>query len=174
MVPTSPEPENWPVFGMHYQIVRLFSDLLAALDSPQATRDPPKTPNLDDILIQLETWESATILSNYGLHVLLYISAAKLLAYYHMFVSSAREQYSVLVQQELDQCISSLSKIDVTKTAFTRYFNWPLAIIDRVIQDTRASHVVQQKLKDVIHVDPAGKKAYDWVAEGFERRFKPR
>lgn len=167
LVSTSPEPENWPILGMHYQIIRLFSDLLATLD------DTPACCGLGDIIEQLGTWENTSQTDKHGVHILLYISAAKLLAYQHLADSSSdTTQYQSLLQQELENCKDLLPKIDVTVNAFSRYFIWPLAIIDRVIQDPTASLLVQQKLKNMENIDPAGKRAYDWVAEGFERRFK--
>ncbi|QYS99609.1 Zn(2)-C6 fungal-type domain-containing protein [Trichoderma simmonsii] len=167
LVSTSPEPENWPILGMHYQIIRLFSDLLATLD------DTPACCGLGDIIEQLGTWENTSQTDKHGVHILLYISAAKLLAYQHLADSSSdTTQYQSLLQQELENCKDLLPKIDVTVNAFSRYFIWPLAIIERVIQDPTASLLVQQKLKNMENIDPAGKRAYDWVAEGFERRFK--
>jgi hypothetical protein len=183
VVPTSPEAENWPVFGMHYQIIRLLSDLLAAINYSQSSSDTQEFRNLHEVLTQLEIWELDTITYQYGPHILLYISAAKLLGYHHLSMTSSshgyhplpvQEQLDQLVQEELEQCMNCLSTIQVTDSTFTRYFYWPLAIVDRVVQDARASHIVQQKLKDVPLIDPAGEKAYEWVAKGFERRFKTR
>jgi hypothetical protein len=183
VVPTSPEAENWPVFGMHYQIIRILSDLLAAIDHSQTARETHESRNLHEVMTQLETWELETITNGHGPHIMLYILAAKLLGYHHLSMTSSsyhnhsaviQEQLDQLVQQELEQCLSYLSTIQVTNSTFTRYFYWPLAIIDRVVRDTRASYLVEQKLKDVPLIDPAGKKAYEWIAKGFERRFKIR
>jgi hypothetical protein len=152
---------------MHYQIVRLFSDLLAALDGT------PAFCGLGDIIEQLGTWANTSLTDGHGVHILLYISAAKLLAYQHLTDSSSdTTQYQSLLQQELENCKNLLPKIDVTVNAFSRYFFWPLAIIERVIRDPTASLMVQLKLKNMEDVDPAGKRAYNWVAEGFERKFK--
>lgn len=145
------------------------------LDNSRTTVDNQDAPDFHDLLVQLEAWETTVILNDHGLHILLYLSAAKLLTYYHLSASpSAHERYIDLSQQELRQCINILSKINVTETAFTRYFNWPLVIIDRIAQDTQASLSVHQKLKEMAQVDPDGNRAYNWVADGFERRFKPR
>ncbi|UKZ84080.1 uncharacterized protein TrAFT101_000003 [Trichoderma asperellum] len=117
LLSTSPEPKNWPILGMHYQIVRLFSDLLAALD------DKPTFYGLGDIIEQLGLWENTSLTDEHGIHVLLYISAAKLLAYQHLVDSSYNTtQYQSLLQQELENCKSLLAKIDVTTNAFSQYF----------------------------------------------------
>ncbi|QDS68969.1 hypothetical protein FKW77_008901 [Venturia effusa] len=180
-VPTSPEAENWPVFGMHYQIIRLFSDLFAAVDPSSTVSNIDSPRDLHQVMAQLEYWKLDTLVNNHESHIMLYISAAKLLGYRHLSRTwhsygdhSAVQsgQLDQLVQEELSQCLSILSQIQVTKSTFTRYFYWPLAIIDRVVRDTRASNLVEQKLQDVPLIDPAGKKAYEWVAKGFEKRFK--
>lgn len=112
---------------------------------------------------------------------MLYISAAKLLGYHQLSVTwhiydnhptILPGKLDQLVQEELKHCLKYLSTIRVTDSTFTRYFYWPLAIIDRVIRDTRASNLVEQKLQDVSLIDLAGNKAYEWVAKGFEKRFK--
>lgn len=129
-------------------------------------------------MTQLEIWELDTITNNYGTHILFYISAAKLLGYHHLSTqcyddhsSNLQEQFVQLVQEELEQYLNYLSTIQVTSSTFTRYFYWPLAIIHEVSNLTRASHLIQEKLELPL-VDPAGKKAYEWIAKGFERRFK--
>lgn len=181
VVPTSPEAENWPVFGMHYQIIRLLSDLFAAVDHSQTISNTEESRDLHEVMTQLEIWELDTLTNDYGTHIMLYISAAKLLGYHHLSMTwhiyddhpaILQGQLDRLVQEELKHCLDYLSKIQVTSSTFTRYFYWPLAIIDRLVRDTRASNLVEQKLQDVSLIDPAGKKAYEWVAKGFEKRFK--
>ncbi|OAP57095.1 hypothetical protein AYL99_09208 [Fonsecaea erecta] len=143
-ISVSPEPENWPIFGMPYPLVRLFSDLVASLHHSPTAFGVQNASGLQDILVQLETWESdAAMIHNDGfLHITLYISAAKLLAYCHLSASS--NYYSVLIQHELEDCL-----------------------------DPHASRLVQQKLAEMALGDPSGKKAYDWVAEGFEQKLNP-
>lgn len=181
VVPTSPEAENWPVFGMHYQIIRLLSDLFAAVDHSQTASSTEESRDLHEVMAQLEIWELDTLANDYGTHIMLYISAAKLLGYHHLSMTwqNYDDHPAVLpgqldqhVQEELAKGLNYLSQIQVTNSTFTRYFYWPLAIIDRVVRDTRASDLVEQKLQDVPLIDPAGKKAYEWVAKGFEKRFK--
>jgi hypothetical protein len=183
VVPTTPDAENWPVFGMHYQIIRLLSDLLAAIDHSEAAPATHEARDIHEVMTQLEIWELDTITNAYGPHIMLYISAAKLLGYHHLSITPSnyqnysaifQEQLKQLVQDELEQCLAYLSTIQIINSTFTRYFYWPLAIIDTVVRDTRASHLIEQKLQDVPLIDPAGKKAYEWVSKGFERRFKTR
>ncbi|KAH8645710.1 hypothetical protein BX600DRAFT_556119 [Xylariales sp. PMI_506] len=172
-LPVSPEPENWPVLGMHYEIIRLISDLVAHLDRrEQADVDADDSPDLENLLKQLDIWKNDAVLHGYGLHILLYISAAKLLAYRHLSGSSLpiSAHYSILAQHELDCCISTLAAVDFT-AQIRRYLYWPLGIIDKLTLDPLASQVVQQKLGDAARMEPAGKKAYDWVAEGFQQRY---
>ncbi|TID22931.1 hypothetical protein E6O75_ATG02105 [Venturia nashicola] len=180
VVPTSPEAKNWPVLGMHYQVIRLLSDLFAAVDHSQIALSTKESRDLHEVMIQLEIWELDTLSNDYGTHIMLYIRAAKLLGYHHFSMTwhSCNEhpailpgQLDQLVQKELKHCLNYISTIQITNSTFTRYFYWPLAIIDRVIRDTRASNLVEQKLQDVPLIDPAGRKAYEWVAKGFEKRF---
>jgi hypothetical protein len=172
-ISVSPEPENWPVLGMPYPLVRLLSDVVASLDDSPTTFGIQKPSSLEDILIQLDMWKCDARMYNYGLHIIVYISAAKLLAYCRLSASSPKSKhYSVLIEQELEDCMGMLARIDFTES-FTRYFNWPLAVIDKVVRDPRASHFVQQKIEEMVIRDPTGKTAYDWVAEGFEQRFNP-
>ncbi|KAE9961625.1 hypothetical protein EG328_002206 [Venturia inaequalis] len=78
VVPTSPEAENWPVFGMHYQIIRLLSDLFAAVDQSQTVSSNEKSRDIHEVMTQLEVWELDTLANDYGTHIMLYMSAAKL------------------------------------------------------------------------------------------------
>lgn len=173
-ISVSPEPKNWPILGMHYHIIRLISDLVVSLDNSLRTAvNTPKFSELEYILGQLGSWESTAIVHGHGLHVLLYISAAKFMAYCHLSTSSPMsEQFTALARQELGRCISTLTTVNINGEG-RRYFNWPLAIIDKMAEDPRVSQVVQEKLEGAAHIDPAGKHAYNWLAEGFEQRFRP-
>lgn len=181
VVPTSPEAENWPVFGMHYQIIRLLSDLFAAVDLSKTASSTEPNRNLHEVITQLGTWELDTLTNDHGIHILLYISSAKLLGYHYLSMTRhidddhpavSQGQLDQLVQKELKNCLNYVSTLQVTDATFTRYFHWPLAIIDKVVRDTRASDFVEQQLQDASLIDPAGKKPYEWLAKGFEKRFR--
>ncbi|KIW03941.1 uncharacterized protein PV09_04778 [Verruconis gallopava] len=170
---TSPGPEYWPVLGMHYCIIRLLSDILASLDKLLIAQDALECWHLEDLLFQLQTWKDHISLHNDGLHVHLYISAANLLVYRNLSLVSTYEHYDMVARDEAERCIKCLSKINISQAAFTRYFNWPLAILERTIQDTKASHIIREKIKEVC-IDSAATRAFNWIADGFEKRFKLR
>jgi len=174
-LPTSLGLEDWPILGMHYGIVRSFYDLLAAIDTSNVAGELGDVSILEDVIAQLDDWETKISAMEDRLHIVLYISAAKLLAYHHLPIESPSYQHiAMLIPAELEKCMGALVNIDVTEKAFTRYFNWPLAIVDRVVQDPQATNLVEQKLHDMARADPDGRRVFEWVAQGFEKIFRPR